>query len=49
LIFLNHVFLPRQLPAMARPGRLNLVFLIVSCVAYLILAALYLLSIVRVI
>jgi hypothetical protein len=33
LIFLNHVYLPRYLPAAARPGRLNLIFFCVSCLA----------------
>lgn len=45
LIYLNHVYLPRHLPAAARPGRLNLLFLMLSCLAYLILALLYLLTI----
>jgi hypothetical protein len=49
LIFLNHVYLPRCLPAAARPGRLNLAFLILSCIAYFVLAALYLLTIVKII
>jgi hypothetical protein len=49
LIFLNHVYLPRQLPALARPGRLSLILLIVSCVAYLVLATMYLLTILRII
>jgi hypothetical protein len=45
LIFLNHVYLPRHLPVLARPGRLNLVFLIIASLAYLLLAAAYLLTI----
>jgi hypothetical protein len=44
LIFLNHVYLPRHLPAAARPGRLNLTFLVISCAAYLALAILYVLT-----
>jgi hypothetical protein len=49
LIFLNYVYLPRQLPAVARPGRVSLALLIVSCVAYFLLAILYLLTILRII
>ena len=49
LILLNHVYLPRHLPAMARPGRLNLIFLIIACVAYFVLATLYLLTILKII
>ena len=45
LIFLNHVYLPRHLPAAARPGRLNLIFLCISCLAYLVLAVAYLLTV----
>jgi hypothetical protein len=45
LIFLNHVYLPRHLPVPARPGRLNLFFLCVSCLAYLLLAIAYLLTV----
>jgi hypothetical protein len=48
LIFLNHVYLPRQLPAVARPGRVSLALLIVSSVAYFLLATLYLLTILRI-
>jgi len=44
LIFLNHVYLPRHLPAAARPGRVNLVFLCISCAAYALLAIAYLLT-----
>lgn len=49
LIFLNHVYLPRHLPAVARPGRLSLILLLVSCVAYFALAAMYVLTILRII
>ena len=42
LIFLNYIYLPRHLPSAARPGRLNLFFLSLSCVAYGILAVIYL-------
>ena len=42
LIFLNHVYLPRRLPAVARPGRVSLTFLVISCLAYFVLATLYL-------
>jgi hypothetical protein len=45
LVFLNHVYLPRYLPAPARPGRVNLVFLCVACAAYALLAIAYLLTI----
>jgi vacuolar-type H+-ATPase subunit I/STV1 len=33
LIFLNYVYLPRHLPAAARPGQVNFFFL---CIAYLL-------------
>lgn len=49
LTVLNHVYLPRHLPAGARPGKLNLGFLIVSCVAYGALAVAYLLAVFRII
>jgi hypothetical protein len=49
LIFLNHVHLPRHLPSAARPGRLNLVFLVLACVAYFGLAAAYLLTVLKII
>jgi ABC-type uncharacterized transport system permease subunit len=49
LILLNHVYLPRHLPAGARSGKLNLGFLIVSCVAYGALAVAYLLAVFRII
>lgn len=49
LIVLNHVYLPRHLPKLARPGRINLIFLIVACAAYFVLAALYLLTVLGVI
>ena len=45
LIFLNYVYLPRHLPPAARPGRLNLFFLSLSCIAYVTLAVVYLLTI----
>ena len=45
LIFLNHVYLPRHLPVAARPGNFNLICLVVSCVAYALLAIAYLLTI----
>ena len=45
LIFLNHVYLPRHLPRLARPGRLNLIFLCVSCLAYFVLALAYLVTV----
>jgi hypothetical protein len=44
LIFLNHVYLPRHLPAAARPGRVNLVCLCISCAAYALLAVAYILT-----
>jgi hypothetical protein len=49
LIFLNHLYLPRHLPRAARPGRLNLVLLCLSCLAYAVLAVAYLLTITGVI
>ena len=49
LIFLNHVYLPPQLPTVARPGRLSLIFLILACVMYSMLAILYMLTILKVI
>lgn len=49
LIFLNHVYLPRRLPAAARPGRINLVFLCIACAAYALLAIAYLLTVTRII
>lgn len=48
LIFLNHVYLPRHLPASARPGQVNLFFLCVSCLSYTILAAVYFLTIAKI-
>jgi hypothetical protein len=45
LICLIHVYLPRHLPAAARPGKTNLIFLCVSCVAYLLLAIAYLITV----
>lgn len=41
LVFLNHVVLPRYLPDEAKPGRLSLFFLILSCLAYGTLAIAY--------
>lgn len=49
LIFLNHVYLPRHLPPSARPGRLNLFFLCLSCLAYAVLAVVYFLTIAKMI
>jgi hypothetical protein len=49
LIVLNHVYLPPLLPVLARPGKTSLVFLIISCAAYLLLAMLYLLALMGVI
>jgi hypothetical protein len=43
LIFLNHVYLARYLPARARPKRGSLLLLCFSCVAYALLAVAYLL------
>jgi hypothetical protein len=37
--------LPRHLPAAVRPGRLNLIFLCISCVAYALLAVAYLVTV----
>jgi ABC-type uncharacterized transport system permease subunit len=45
LIFLNHVYLPRHLPAPARPGKVNLIFLCIACLAYALLAIAYLLTV----
>jgi hypothetical protein len=44
LIYLIHSYLPRHLPAAARPGKANLVFLCLSCAAYALLAIAYLLT-----
>jgi hypothetical protein len=44
LIVLNHVYLPRHLPSPAQPGRVNLLCLVISCIAYFVLAAVYLLT-----
>jgi hypothetical protein len=49
LIFLNYVYLPRHLPPAARPGRLNLFFLSLSCLAYAMLAVVYVLTIAKII
>ena len=48
LLFLNHVYLPPQLPVSARPGKLSRAFLIVACLAYFALATLYLLTVLRI-
>jgi ABC-type uncharacterized transport system permease subunit len=45
LIFLNHVYLPRHLPLPARPGKVNLIFLCIACLAYALLAIAYLLTV----
>jgi hypothetical protein len=44
LIVLNHVYLPRFLPAATQPGKASLLLLLLSCAAYLALAVLYLLT-----
>jgi len=49
LILLNHVYLPRHLPALAQPGRLSLVCILISCAAYFVLAMLYVLTVLKVI
>jgi len=49
LIYLNHVYLPRHLPAVARPGKLNLICLCVSCSAYALLAIAYFLAVTKII
>jgi hypothetical protein len=49
LILLNHVYLPRHLPNAAKPGKLNFFFMLISCTAYLVLAALYLLTVLKII
>jgi hypothetical protein len=45
LICLMHFYLPRRLPAAARPGKANLIFLCISCAAYLVLAIAYLMTV----
>lgn len=45
LVFLNHVYLPRHLPSLARPSRTSLFFLLVSCSAYFLLALAYVLTV----
>ncbi|MBM4264383.1 MAG: hypothetical protein FJ145_23530 [Deltaproteobacteria bacterium] len=45
LVFLNHVYLPRHLPALARPSRMSLFFLLVSCATYFLLAVAYVLTV----
>jgi len=42
LLILNHFVLPRHLAACARPGKVSLAAIAVSCVAYAALAATYL-------
>jgi hypothetical protein len=42
LLFLNYVVLPKQLPGFAKPGKLPMVLLSLSCVTYVVLAAAYL-------
>jgi hypothetical protein len=49
LIFLNHIHLPPHLPAAARPGRVNLIFLCIACIAYALLALAYFLTVTRII
>ncbi len=46
LVAINHVYLPRLLPAALRPGKISLGLLLVSCAAYAILAVLYLSSLI---
>lgn len=45
LVFLNHVYLPRHLPALARPSRISLGFLLISCSTYFLLAVAYVLTV----
>lgn len=49
LIFLNHVYLPPKLPPTARPGRINLFFLCISCISYASLAIVYFLTMAKII
>jgi len=42
LLFLNHRFLPRHLPSFARPGKFAFGAMLITCLAYLGLAAAYL-------
>jgi len=44
---LNHVYLPRHLPSAAKPGRLSLLLMLISCTAYFGLAALYVLTLLK--
>ncbi|HWO42860.1 MAG TPA: Nramp family divalent metal transporter [Candidatus Eisenbacteria bacterium] len=44
LVWLSYVYLPRHLPSAARPGKVNLLGLSISCVAYAFLAIAYLLA-----
>jgi hypothetical protein len=48
LIFLNHIYLPKHLPSVARPGRLSLTLASVACAAYFVLAILYLSAVARI-
>ena len=48
LVLLNHVYLPRHLPSAAKPGSLSLFLIVVSCVAYFILATLYVLALLQI-
>jgi hypothetical protein len=49
LVALNYFYLPHLLPAVARPGKTGLSFLLISCAAYLALAVLYILTVTGVI
>jgi hypothetical protein len=49
LVLLNHVYLPRHLPSAAKPGRLSFSLMLLSCAAYFVLAALYVLTILKII
>lgn len=42
LLILNHFVLPKQLPRFARPGKVSLAGISISCTAYLVLMAWYL-------
>jgi hypothetical protein len=46
---LNHVYLPRHLPSAAKPGKINFFFMLIACTAYLALAVLYLLTVLKII
>lgn len=47
VLVLNHVYLPRRLPAFARPGRAAALGLALTCVVYLALAIAYFVTILR--